>query len=180
MNTTKFNLKRPFKYSHEGSSDNRASFVTLFEPDYSNPDYFMDIQDIISTSQVALAAKFKNIIIDSDDETPSGETVEKLHQKDLKDGLEESEKEVGESIKGAGKSKELVRAFRKMVKNSKKAIAMIDDKEKMTASLLNQLWPIDLFNMAVRWASFFVFAPEEPESPSSGMPSDSVEPAKVV
>lgn len=179
MNTIEYSLQRSFKYSFEGNSNNQAKSVTLHEPDYSNPEYFMEIQDIISTAQISMFAKFEKLIPEQEEEI-SGEEIKPLHKTDLKKDLEKIEKATSDSIKGGGKSKELITIFKRMVKNSKKSIIVVDGKEKMTAHMLNSVWPIDLFRIAIRWASFFVIAPEEQESQSSGMQSDFAERAKVV
>lgn len=179
MNTIDYSLQRPFNYAFEGSSKNKAKYVTLYEPDYSNPEYFMEIQDIVSTAQISMFSKFGNLIPDQEDSI-DGEEMKPPHKIDLKKDLEKIEKATSDAIKGGGKSKELINIFKRMVKNSNKSIIMVDGQEKMTSHMLNSVWPIDLFRIAVRWASFFVIAPEEQESQSSGMQSDFAGQAKEV
>jgi hypothetical protein len=153
--TTTYELERSFKYSHKGKSCD-AVYITLYEPSMEHTKYYYTLEQMYTKIMFELMDDFSNF----NQEKAIGTEVKQFHEESEK--LEENQKDFKGALRiGLMNSQKVsafdfVEAFRHMcVNKSKKPICLIDEQERMTNAIWENVSPKDALEMAIEWVSFF-------------------------
>lgn len=167
--STKYDLKRSFKYSHNGNSDNEATWLQLNEPGFDHVNHALKMEQMVQKALMELVqgqAKQREMTL----EDMAGGHVKPLHEDT--EAIEESAETNVEVIKLAimqSNHVELsafIEVFKKIVTmnlSSDRSACLVNGLEPMTNILWQRMNIKDMKAAAFRYAAFFAMPSDEDE-----------------